>query len=41
MDVADNMEIDADMSAEPMPDACVRSVFLRLWAAHHDGDVTA
>jgi hypothetical protein len=40
-DVAVNMEIDAEMSAEPMPDDCERIVFLRLWATHHDGEATS
>ncbi|MEO7911579.1 MAG: hypothetical protein ABIV47_18195, partial [Roseiflexaceae bacterium] len=30
-DVAVRMSIDAEMSAEPLPDDCERIVFLRRW----------
>ena len=39
-DFAVHMYIDAEMSAEPMPYDCERIVLLRLWATHHDGEVT-
>ena len=31
------MSLDAEMSAEPLPDDCECIVVLRLWATHHDG----
>ena len=40
MDVAVPMYLDAEMSAEPMPDDCERIVVLRLWAANQSGGVT-
>ena len=33
-------QIDAEMSAEPMPFDCERIVYSRRRAAHHDGEVT-